>query len=89
MCGWLADAAACGPDRRRVAEDADSWVDAGVRRGAARSWRWALWEEGGSVLGPRWDVALGGQQQLSGFREQSCCLYSDNLECWTHCAARR
>lgn len=87
MCGWLADAAACGPDRRRVAEDADSQVDAGVRRGAARSWRWSgPWGGRGEwvrvVLAPRWDVALGGQQQqLSGFREQSC-LYSDNLECW-------
>lgn len=46
-----------------MAEGADSWEDAGVGRGAARSWRLAL----GALLAPRWDDAPGGQQLISGF----------------------
>lgn len=63
---------------------ADSWVDAGVNRGAARSWRWALGGPGVVVLASVWDDAPGGQQLISGFRGRSC-LYSDKTECCTPC----
>lgn len=66
---WLADAAACGPDRRRVADYADICRGVVGPRGRGDGLWWSV------ILASRWDDVCDGQQF------GSVCI-PDDPECW-------